>query len=146
MTSTRPHVAVATITIKAHDAPRLARFWRDLLGYVVAPNHSDSARLEDPVGSGPTILIQPTRQRANTGDPDPVERIHLDLRPDDQHRAVARAIELGARPADIGQAGDEGWVVLADPEGNLFCILQSASDHADLLARDPGTPTPIDDL
>lgn len=189
---TRPHVAVATVTIKAQDAPRLARFWRDLLGYVVAPNHSDSARLEDPAGVGPTLLIQPSAgvgsggaagsdvasagvasagdavaagagsaatdhaaARSTAGHPTDgptglavpsAATIHLDLRPGDQHRAVARAIELGATAADIGQTGDEGWVVLADPEGNPFCILESASDHADLIARDPGTPTRIDDL
>ena len=105
MTSTRPHVAVATITIKAHDAPRLARFWRDLLGYVVAPNHSDSARLEDPVGSGPTILIQPTRQRANTGDPDGGANAtaQLVLSPDEDRRDQ----DFGFR--GVGRIGDRVW-------------------------------------
>jgi hypothetical protein len=52
-------------------------------------------------------------------------RIHLDLRPDDQAAEVARFEALGARRVDIGQADDVTWVVLADPEGNEFCILRA---------------------
>jgi hypothetical protein len=51
-------------------------------------------------------------------------RLHLDLRPDDQAAEVERVKSLGARPVEIGQQGDESWVVLADPEGNEFCILR----------------------
>ena len=50
-------------------------------------------------------------------------RIHLDFKPDDQQAEVARLVGLGAKQVDIGQSGDESWVVLADPEGNEFCIL-----------------------
>ena len=49
-------------------------------------------------------------------------RIHFDFTPDDQEAEVDRVLRLGARRVDIGQ-GDESWVVLADPEGNEFCIL-----------------------
>ena len=52
-------------------------------------------------------------------------RLHLDFRPDDQDAEVARLLALGARRVDVGQTGDESWVVLADPEGNEFCILSS---------------------
>ena len=52
-------------------------------------------------------------------------RLHLDFRPDDQDAGVARLLALGARRVDVGQTGDEPWVVLADPEGNEFCILSS---------------------
>ena len=182
MTAPEPRVTVATITIKAQNVPRVARFWRDLLGYVVVPNHSDSAHLADPAGHGPAILVQPSSHPAATAGAQPpadpahdvggfhadrshadrshadrshadrsyaapihTARIHLDLRPDDQHRAVARAVTLGATLADVGQVGDEGWVVLADPEGNHLCVLESAAVHAARLARDPGRPTPIDE-
>jgi hypothetical protein len=50
-------------------------------------------------------------------------RVHLDLRPDDQAVEVQRLISLGARHVDIGQR-DVSWVVLADPEGNEFCVLR----------------------
>jgi hypothetical protein len=54
-------------------------------------------------------------------------RLHWDLRPDDQAAEVERALAMGATRVDIGQAGDDRvtWVVLADPEGNEFCILRA---------------------
>lgn len=52
-------------------------------------------------------------------------RLHLDLRPDDQDAEVARAEELGARRVDVGQDDTVTWVVMADPEGNEFCILRA---------------------
>jgi hypothetical protein len=51
-------------------------------------------------------------------------RLHLDFRPEDRDGEVERLLALGAVRADIGQ-GDQSWVVLADPEGNEFCILSS---------------------
>ncbi len=140
--SSQSPVAVATITVAARDAPRLARFWRDLLGYAVAPNHSASVLLRDPVDVGPALLIQP---RDHCSPPAAAAyQIHLDLRPEDQEATVARALDLGATHLDIGQAGDEGWVVLADPEGHAFCVLESCADHESRAAIDPGTPTVID--
>ena len=106
-------IRVETITIKSTDAPNTARFWRDLLDYRVGPNHSHSVLL---VADGPTLLIQAATEPP-TGD-----TIHLDLRTDDPTQAVTKALALGARHADIGQRGDEGWTVLSDPTGNLFCI------------------------
>jgi hypothetical protein len=50
-------------------------------------------------------------------------RVHLDLRPDDQAAEIARLEGLGARRVGIGQTGAEDWVVMADPEGNEFCVL-----------------------
>src|SRR6266511_1538632 len=52
-------------------------------------------------------------------------RLHLDVNPTDreQDEEVRRLLDLGARHADVGQTGDESWVVLADPEGNEFCVL-----------------------
>ena len=129
-------IRIATITIKTSLPREVARFWRELLGYRIAPNHSSSVQL---VGDeGPALLIQPSDR--------PVERgaIHLDLRPEDPSACVELALKLGATHADIGQAGDEGWVVMADPGGNLFCVLQSREDYQASLATDPGIPTPID--
>lgn len=127
---------IATVTVKTDRPEEVARFWRDLLGYRVAPNHSDSVML---VAAGqPTLLIQPSEHRVPPG------AIHLDLRPDDQPRCVELALALGATHANVGQTGDEAWVVLADPGGNLFCVLQSREDHTESLKSDPGTPTSID--
>jgi len=60
--------------------------------------------------------------------PEPKEakvRLHLDLRPDDQAAEVERARAMGATPVDIGQGDEVTWVVLADPDGNEFCILRA---------------------
>ena len=54
-------------------------------------------------------------------------RLHLDLRPDDRDGEVARLISLGAERVDVGQ-GEPSWIVLADPEGNEFCVLRSNRD------------------
>lgn len=111
-------LSMATVTVKSRSPIALAAFWRDLLAYVEVAHPTDSIRLDDPSGAGPTILIQPSSEQNP-----PSDRIHLDLRPDDHDAAVARALSLGARHVSIGQSGDEPWQVLCDPEGNLFCIL-----------------------
>ena len=114
---------IHTLTIDCDDAVVVSRFWCSLLGYAVVPNHTDLIATASPTGSGPGMLF--TWAGAPTSGKN---RLHLDLRPLDQEIAVRRATELGARPVDIGQSGDESWVVLEDPEGNVFCILQSDED------------------
>ena len=113
-------VAVHTLTIECGDAATLAAFWAALLDYVEAPHPTASVLIEHPDGSGPRLLFQPSDRRKTDKN-----RLHFDLRPDDRHAAVERALGLGATRVDIGQAGDESWIVLADPEGNEFCILGS---------------------
>ncbi|MDQ0680561.1 hypothetical protein QFZ30_003943 [Arthrobacter pascens] len=122
--------------MKTNSPREVARFWRELLGYRIAPNHSNSVKL---IGDdGPALLIQPSDNPIEQG------AIHLDLRPEDQAACVDQALKLGATRADIGQAGNEGWVVMADPGGNLFCVLQDQADYRASLANDPGTATSID--
>lgn len=127
---------IATVTMKTNSLREVARFWRELLGYRIAPNHSNSVKL---VGDdGPALLIQPSDSPIEQG------AIHLDLRPENQSACVEQALKLGATHADIGQTGSEGWVVMADPGGNLFCVLQSQADYHASLSKDQGTPTPVD--
>lgn len=127
-------ISISTITLKSAHPRETARFWRDLLGYGVAANHSDSVLL---TGNGPSLLIQPSARPPEHG------AIHLDLRPDDRSAAVAHALGLGARLVDVGQEGDEGWTVMQDPTGNLFCILDSLA--VETSRQDgPGAPTSID--
>ncbi|MDP5225598.1 MULTISPECIES: VOC family protein [Arthrobacter] len=127
--------SVATITVKTDRPKEVAKFWRDFLDYRVAPNHSDSVML---VGDGPTLLIQPSEQLLGK------DAIHLDIRPEDQGVCVERALALGAQMADIGQTGQESWVVMTDPGGNLFCVLQSGSVYEVSLIKDPGRETLLD--
>jgi hypothetical protein len=58
-------------------------------------------------------------------------RLHLDLRPEDQATEVARLERLGARRVDVGQGDDVSWIVLADPDGNEFCVLKALSTTGD---------------
>lgn len=107
---------IDTVTVDARDPEGLARWWAELLGTSAAPDEDDATDWLIDAG-GWTLLFVPDPE-----DKVVKNRVHLDLRPDDQAAEVARARSLGASPVDIGQ-GDESWVVLADPEGNEFCIL-----------------------
>ncbi len=131
-------VRIATVTVECTDASAAARFWRDFLGYAVKANHTTSIHLDDPTGLGPDLLLAWTDE-VKVGK----NRIHLDLRPDDRDAAVDRALTLGASLVDIGQTGDESWVVLRDPAGNEFCLLQTIDELADWEAT-AGSPTAPD--
>lgn len=106
---------VETVTIDAHDPEGLARWWAELLGSTAEPDDGDWV-VE---AGGVTLLFGSDPEQKMVKN-----RIHLDLRPDDRDAEVARAEALGATRVDIGQ-GEQTWVVLADPEGNEFCILRS---------------------
>lgn len=121
-------ISVHTVTVKCVDPQRMADFWMSLLGYEPARSHTSSIRIADPVGRRPSLLFAPGRGTKPEGN-----IIHLDLRPDDQAAAVDHALGLGATRIDIGQKGDESWVVLADPEGNEFCLLQSLASYRDIV-------------
>jgi predicted enzyme related to lactoylglutathione lyase len=106
------------ICIDSHDATALGTWWSSVLGW---PNHVDDdgdVVLAAPSGAGPNWLFIAVPDEKVVKN-----RIHLDFRPDDQQAEVDRVVGLGARHVDVGQTGDESWVVLADPEGNEFCIL-----------------------
>jgi predicted enzyme related to lactoylglutathione lyase len=114
---------IETVSIDAKDPLLLARFWSAALGW----EHG-----EDDEGD---VWVEPGTQHPDNGSTRPLlflavpesksvkNRIHLDLRPDDQALEVERLEALGATQVSIGQSGLEGWVVLADPEGNEFCVL-----------------------
>ncbi len=106
------------ICVDAHDTAALARWWSQALGWALKPADDDGEWLVcPPAGQCPDWLFLPVPE-----DKSVKNRIHFDFTPDDQQAEVDRLIALGARPADIGQ-GEQTWVVLADPEGNEFCVL-----------------------
>ncbi len=124
--------------IDASDPRRLADFWQPALGWRRTFDDDDEVVLEPPVGSpeagvAPDVLFLRVPE-AKSGK----NRIHLDLRPDNQAVEVARLEALGATRVNIGQRGDESWVVLADPEGNEFCVLRALAGE-DLKYEGPGT-------
>lgn len=112
---------VGSLTIDCTDPDGLARFWEQAL--------PSKRTFEDDV----EVVIQTTDGYRILFGKSPDEkkvknRIHLDLIPDDRDAEVARLEALGATRADVGQTGEETWVVLADPEGNEFCILRAGAD------------------
>lgn len=112
------------IGIDSPDPGRLARWWAELLGWEITYEDDEEVVLE-PLPGSPERGVVPDIAFYEVDDPKTVKnRLHLDLRPDDRDAEVARAEALGATRIDIGQ-GDQTWVVLADPEGNEFCILRA---------------------
>ena len=113
---------VAGYTLAAHDAAALRDVWVAATGWTLTRDDADYVVLTPPDGGAPLeIITRPTMPRREAKD-----RIHVDVAPgldDARAEVVDRLLALGATRADIGQSGDEPWVVLADPEGNEFCVL-----------------------
>ena len=117
-------ISIQCIDIDARDPLALAGFWQEALGWRCTYESDDEVVLEPPEGS-PQDGVAPDLLFIRVPDDKVVKnRLHLDLRPDDQAAEVARLLALGATHVDLGQ-GDVSWVVLADPEGNEFCVLRA---------------------
>ena len=115
----RGKVRIGSIVVDCNDFDRMMAFWQEALGYVPGrpPTPGDPfVILKDPSGRGPNVSID--------GMPPERNRLHLDLYTDDQEGEVERLLRLGAtryRPREPG----EDFVVLADPDGNLFCVVDT---------------------
>jgi predicted enzyme related to lactoylglutathione lyase len=107
------------VVVDAEDPARLARWWAEALGYRVVRETPDEVEVRRTPDTLPGLLFVPVPDAKTVKN-----RLHIDLRPDDQEAEVERLVDMGARSVDIGQH-DVGWVVLADPEGNEFCVLPS---------------------
>jgi predicted enzyme related to lactoylglutathione lyase len=105
--------------VDARDPSALGRWWRDALGWVVVDDDSDAFEIRPAEDRLPGLLFVAVSDAKTTKN-----RLHLDFRPDDRDAEVERLVGLGATRADVGQ-GEQSWVVLADPEGNEFCVLAS---------------------
>ncbi|HZE37622.1 MAG TPA: VOC family protein [Stackebrandtia sp.] len=117
----------------ARDHGRLARWWAEVLDYEVIWESVDKTFIAD--RAFPKILVADDRRVLEGPQPYPgmlfmavpddkerKNRVHIDISPDDQATEVERLVNMGARHVDIGQR-DVHWVVLADPEGNEFCVM-----------------------
>jgi len=118
-------IRIQCLCIDTTDPARLASFWEAVLGWRRTYDKDEEVVLEPPQGSpeegiAPDLLI--LRVPEDKADKN---RLHLDLRPEDQAAEVARLEGLGARRADVGQGPDASWVVMADPDGNEFCVLRA---------------------
>lgn len=120
---------ISELVLDCRDPEALARFWCEALDFVVLDRDADgSVEIGARDGFGgrqPTIILGRT-DRPERAKP----RLHIDLSPTDREQAaeLERLLALGARPVDIGQTGRESWEVLADPEGNEFCLLRRRLD------------------
>ncbi|WP_026877191.1 VOC family protein [Jiangella gansuensis] len=109
-------------TLDVHDIDRMARFWSDVLGYEI-DDDGDGVHLRPAEGSPPgalSVWLQPSagpKRDKNRNHPDLVATAGT------AEDEVERILGLGATRADVGQTGHEGFTVLADPEGNEFCVL-----------------------
>jgi predicted enzyme related to lactoylglutathione lyase len=106
-------------TLDVHDVGRMATFWSAALGYRIEHGADGGAHLW-PADGGISVGLQLTdalKLGKNRDHPD------LVVAEGDIEAEIARLLALGATRADIGQKGDEGFTVLADPEGNEFCVL-----------------------
>ncbi|CAM5780351.1 VOC family protein [Cellulomonas persica] len=123
-------LVVSQLTIDSRDPHALAAWWAQVLQwqYVWEPAPDDDEIEISPPGGGATnwlfIRVEDPKRGKN--------RLHADLRPpdgSDQATELERLLGLGATRVDIGQ-GDVPWVVLADPEGNEFCLLRGTPSQA----------------
>jgi hypothetical protein len=109
------------VVIDAADPVGLSRWWADALGWVVVAEDEEEGEVEirEEPDKLPGLLFAVVPEGKTIKN-----RLHLDFRPEDRDAEVARLLALGATHADVGQ-GEQRWVVLADPEGNEFCVLSS---------------------
>ena len=118
------------LVIKCRDLDVLARFWCEVLDFVELDREDEQGYVEigprDGFGGAqPTLfLIRNDEPKTEPG------RLHIDVNPTDrdQDAELERLLAAGAVPVDIGQPADASWHVLADPEGNEFCLLRTRLD------------------
>ncbi len=109
------------IVIDTHDLPGLARFWTQALGWRVLSERDQEIVIGPDVTAPVGICFMPVTDAKTVKN-----RVHLDLTTSaaDRDAEIERLLALGARRVDIGQTGQESWTVLADPEGNEFCVVR----------------------
>ncbi len=106
-----------SLDVDSADPPTLARWWAEVLGYEVVWEEDAYVAIAADNGTLPGMIFNRIDAPKNAKN-----RLHVDLNPEDQNAEVTRLEGLGATRVDIGQ-GEKPWVVMADPEGNEFCVL-----------------------
>ncbi len=107
------------VVVDCRDFSTLGHWWAEALHWEIVDDSDVGVEIRDPNGSAPTLYF------GNVPEVKAIKnRLHLDFVPDDQTAEVDRLIAMGASRVDVGQV-DAPWVVLADPEGNEFCVLSA---------------------
>ncbi len=108
------------VVVDCRDQVALSRWWAEALGWeFLDPDDEDEPELRNPEGGATLLFVRVPEPKSVKN------RLHLDFVPDDQAAEVERLLAMGATHADVGQGPDDPWVVLADPEGNEFCVLSA---------------------
>jgi catechol 2,3-dioxygenase-like lactoylglutathione lyase family enzyme len=116
---------IGSIVIRCFEFDKMLAFWQEALRYVPRePAKGGWVVLRDPTGRGPNVSLDqaPGRRTGKRG------RLHLDLYTDNQESEVARLVELGAVRYPWRYRPGDDFVVLADPDDNLFCVVQADHD------------------
>jgi catechol 2,3-dioxygenase-like lactoylglutathione lyase family enzyme len=115
---------ITELVLDCRDPEHLAAFWCEVLGWKVLDREAGAVEIGPEGGdAGPQpVLVLSASDEPKQGK----LRLHIDVNATDrdQPEELERLLALGARPADVGQTGEESWHVLADPEGNEFCLLR----------------------
>ncbi|MGH2736976.1 MAG: VOC family protein [Actinomycetota bacterium] len=112
-------VRVGSVVVDCNDIATMLAFWREALHYVPRdPVEDDWVILKDPDGRNVNVSLQQVPERRSGKN-----RLHFDLYTEDQEGEVERLQQLGATRHDRTPEPDEDFIVLADPEGNLFCVI-----------------------
>jgi predicted enzyme related to lactoylglutathione lyase len=114
-------VTLHHVVVDTRDLPGLARFWSQALGWKIL-SERDREIVIGPDEHAPVGMCFMPVSDSKTGK----NRLHLDLTTEagDRDAEIERLLALGASRVDIGQTGEESWTVLADPEGNEFCVIR----------------------
>jgi catechol 2,3-dioxygenase-like lactoylglutathione lyase family enzyme len=133
-------LSIQCFNLDTTDPDRIATFWEAALGWRRTYETPDEVVLEPPSGS-PQDGVAPDLLFLRVPEGKTVKnRWHPDLRPTDQAAEVARLEGLGASRTDVGQGDGVTWVVMADPDGNEFCVLRAftADELAEIAAEAAG--------
>jgi predicted enzyme related to lactoylglutathione lyase len=109
------------VVVDTHDLPGLARFWSQALDWTILSEREREIIIGPDENAPVGMCFMPVT------DPKMVKnRVHLDLTTaaGDRDAEIERLVALGARRVNVGQTGEESWTVLADPEGNEFCVIR----------------------
>lgn len=108
------------VIVHSVDPAALGQWWAEALGWVVVYSSADEFEIRPEADRTPGLdFVRIDEAKTSKS------RLHLDFRPDDQQAEVARLVAHGARRVDVGQGDAASWVVLADPDGNEFCVLSA---------------------
>ena len=108
------------VVVDAQDPARLSRWWAEVLGYRILAEDQNDVIVGQAEKVYPILYFSRT-----TAEKSGKNRLHIDLSPVDREAEVERLVNMGARHVDIGHGDGRSWTVLADPEGNEFCVLRS---------------------